>query len=154
MSGKASPAGWADSSQLTLQVKQGPLLSLSNCHTRIRLGEGHRAFKAPSGCSVPVLFLGVQADPRSLELQHKHTHAHTNLHPIKCSYRENPFQYFLVVGWLVGWLEVFSVKQSVLRITYNILILISTLEKTDFDLNFFSICFYSISTSWEILPEK
>lgn len=49
------------------------LLSLPKCHTRVRLGEGHRGFKASLGCSVPVLFLVVQADPRSLEMEHKHT---------------------------------------------------------------------------------
>lgn len=79
------------------------------------------------------------------------THAHTNLHPIKCSYRENPFQYFLVVGWLVDLLVGGFLSQTVCAEDY--LQHINTyfhFGKNWLWPEFFSICFYSISTSWEI----
>lgn len=84
---------------------------------------------------VESLFLIDQPDPRSLELEHKHTQIWI---PKSVPTAKNPFQYVLV-GWRIFW----SVC-VVLRITYNTLILISTLEKPDLDVNFFSTCFYSI----------
>lgn len=98
-------------------------VSYSDCHAELRLGERHKCFKASFGCSVPVSFLVDQPDPRSLELEHKHTYIHKSKHSTKCSYSRNPFQQFLFVCLFC---QTVCVE---IRITENISMLFSTLKK-------------------------
>lgn len=97
---KASPVGWANNpAQIPPpQVKQGFLLSLSDCHAETRLGKRHKHFKASLGCSVPVLFLC-----RPIRLKHfgeEQKHTYTNL----CTPQNVPtaqvhFKRFCLVGF-------------------------------------------------------
>lgn len=145
---KASPVACANNpAQIPPpQVKQGLLLSLSDCHTEIRLGKRHKLFKASLGCSVPVLFLCRPTRLKHLE-QNTSTHTYINLcNPQNVPTAQVRFKRF----WLVGFGQTVCAE---IRNIYNISMPISTLKKITSTWPF-SFCFCLVSTSWEIWLKK